>query len=272
MCTSVYDRRCRHCDSPRVAVEPRRPGDVVREADAAGCVWPSSSGWRRAGRPRRADGAAAASPRLSEWHCPRCRVLNFSRRMRCVRCELPRPGDEGSAGAERRDEGCDGGEEESWGSSSSSSSRGGGGLVNNWVCESCQAKNFRTRRSCWQCGAANTERGAAASHAGWGGGGREEGHSAAEINDHRVGQESANSLGWNIEHEGFQGGIEAKPVGAAAMESSAKVWQREGRDRWTCARCYETNLPSRTECVRCGVTKTTIVAPRRTAIRKPVKL
>lgn len=106
---------------------------------------------------------------------------------------------------------------------------------NNWFCPQCQASNFRTRNTCWQCGTANADAG------GW----------------------SAGEATPKFEREGFQDG-DAKPA-----EGAMNAWKKA--DDWACAKCFAKNFKNRTECYKCGAPRMTI-APRRTPIRKPVKL
>eukprot|EP00796_Vickermania_ingenoplastis_P005049 gene5049-3636_t len=106
---------------------------------------------------------------------------------------------------------------------------------NNWYCSQCQASNFRTRGECWQCGTPNNEAG------GW----------------------SSTENTPKFEREGFQDG-DAKPA-----EGTMNSWKKA--DDWACAKCFAKNFKNRTECYKCGAPRMTI-APRRAAIRKPVKL
>lgn len=106
---------------------------------------------------------------------------------------------------------------------------------NNWYCVQCQASNFRTRNDCWQCGAINQNAG------GW----------------------SATENTPKFDREGFQDG-DAKPA-----EGTMNSWKKV--DDWACAKCFAKNFKNRTECYKCGAPRMTI-APRRAAIRKPVKL
>lgn len=209
--TSTYDKACRQCHEPRPAVEPRSACDVwaeERETD-------KGPGFRR-----------------NDWYCTACNGLNFSRRTECYQCGAPRSRD-AKAFAGEGGLGDDGGAFPSQPAKRAPEQ-------NNWICLQCQASNFRTRRTCWQCGSETT---AAVSQAA----------TEGDANTPR------------FEKEGFQDGAESKPA-----EGRMNLWKKT--DDWMCAKCFTKNYRGKSECFKCGASRNLAVSVRRASVRKPVKL
>ncbi|KPA80052.1 putative mitochondrial hypothetical protein [Leptomonas pyrrhocoris] len=185
---------------------------------------------------RRAGVTAQKDGRRGEWYCPGCHQLNFSRRSECFQCGTARPAAGTTAGEE------DPFAMTGWGAGATAldqSAAPRAPLHNNWICTHCQASNFRTRHDCWKCGRASQNQNE------W----------------------SNETIAPQFEHEGFQTGADDKPAEGQMNEQ----WKVD-KDKWTCAKCYAQNFKNRPECYRCGASKTTVMAPRRTKARRPVKL
>lgn len=178
-------------------------------------------------------GGGGPSFRKNDWYCASCNGLNFSRRSDCYQCGTVRaPGDSGGAPAGARPPQAFGSDGFDDYSSSSSDRPKRGAEQNNWRCRSCQASNFRTRSDCWQCGMKSADGDEEAPH---------------------------------FDKEGFQDGADSKPA-----EGRMNVWQKT--DDWVCAKCFSNNFRGKSECFKCGASRSLAVAPRRASVRKPVKL
>lgn len=208
--TSIYDAACRGCGASRPEVAPKTMSELTQSTSP----------------PR--------GPRRGmDWTCPSCDGLNFARRTECYQCGQPRPATAGHAPPPHHQ------------SSAFSETVADDGFgdprstqQNNWICPTCQASNFRTRRTCWQC---HSE--APAGAGGW-----------AESN-----------TAPRFEREGFQDAADSKPA-----EGQMNPWKKT--DEWVCAKCFSRNFRVRNDCFKCGAPKSLAVAPRRSPIRKPVKL
>lgn len=113
--TSIYDKVCRQCGLERPPVEPKEAREVRRNQALFGMQ---------------------QHRQRSDWHCPSCNAVNFSRRTECYQCSAARP-------TVTEEDGLSGAGFNSGGAPSSQH--------NNWICTNCQASNFRTRTKCWKC-------------------------------------------------------------------------------------------------------------------------
>ncbi|EAN77999.1 Zn-finger in Ran binding protein and others, putative [Trypanosoma equiperdum] len=213
--TCIYERSCRACNKARPPTEPKEARDVQPPSQNAGRAGFSANRRRM--------------PFKQDWNCEECQGLNFASRTSCYQCGAARSTADASynGGASGGDGGFD----------------GGAGLSvshNNWFCRHCQASNFRTRASCWQCGRASSESGATT----W----------------------SEDDSAPHFEKEGFQ-----QTSDDNVAEGQVNVWNKK-TDDWTCGKCFSKNFKNRQECHKCGATKTVAVAPRRAFVRKPVKI
>lgn len=240
---------------------------VPGEWECATCA--AKNHWSRAGC------FACATPITPSWLCNRCRTRTSIYDDGCRSCGTQRPPVEPvdprdvKSGKHQRakpkktgtDWTCEGCKAQNFGwrdrcfSCDMAKEPGGGGQMwtdgsaggdgapiaavndNNWLCDSCHASNFRTRTECWQCG-----KGAV---------------SAAIASD----TESVPTFA----KEGFQKGVEDSPA-----LGETRSWTNS--DDWVCGKCFAKNYKSKTECHKCGTTKTVAAVTRRITIKRPVKL
>ena len=92
--------------------------------------------------------------REGDWDCQQCAAVNFSSKMVCYRCNVPR--------ARRSDvwccTGCGAWEHAQFAFCSRCHLPKGGRRDGDWDCKQCSAVNFASKMSCYRCGRARQER------------------------------------------------------------------------------------------------------------------